>query len=125
MADHQGSLLVAARGSPVSFRLARQAHPRWLNTLLPLVSMEPPACEKWAGHSLRLGGASVSLAIGCEMFHIMHHDVWKSLARVQQYLSMMILPSAATCIFFGWMLPQGPSPPPQSLEINPHHLEID
>ena len=98
---------------------------RWLNSLLPLVNMQPPAGEKWSGHSLRSGGASASLAIGCEMFHVMHHGVWKSLAAVQQYLSMMILPSTAAYIFFGWMLPQEPPRPPPPLEIDRVEVELD
>jgi hypothetical protein len=41
------------------------------------------------------------LAATLEMFHVMYHGVWKSLGAVQQYLSMVILPSTAAYIFFG------------------------
>jgi hypothetical protein len=53
---------------------------------------------------LRSGGASASLAIGVNMFYIMHHGVWKSMTAVQRYLSLHVLPSPAAFIFFGWML---------------------
>jgi hypothetical protein len=78
----------------------------WLKQLLPLVGHAPPAGETWSGHSLRSGGASASLAIGVNMFYIMHHSVWKSMAAVQQYLSLHVLPSAPAYLFFGWMLPR-------------------
>ena len=78
----------------------------WLKQLLPLVGHAPPAGETWSGHSLRSGGASASLAIGVNMFYIMHHGVWKSMAAVQQYLSLHVLPSAPAYLFFGWMFPR-------------------
>ena len=75
--------------------------------------MSPPAGEKWTGHSLRSGGASASLAINCQMYHIMQYGVWKTLATVQQYLSLFVLLSTDAYVFFGWMIPEGPpqSPP--------------
>ncbi len=76
----------------------------WLKQPLPLVSHSPPAGETWSGHSLRSGGASASLAIGVNMFYIMHHVVWKSMPAVQQYLFLHVFPSAAAYLFFGWML---------------------
>ena len=83
----------------------------WLNSVLLLVDMAPPSGEKWTGHSLRSGGASACIAIGVDIFHIMKHGVWKSLAAVQQYLSMMDLPTTANYIFFGWLLPRSPPLP--------------
>ena len=74
--------------------------------------MAPPSGEKWSGHSLRSGGASACIAIGVDIFHIMKHDVWKSLAAVQQYLSIMDLPTTAAYIFFGLLLPPSPLLPP-------------
>jgi hypothetical protein len=38
------------------------------------------------------------------MFYIMHHGVWKSMAAVQQYLSLHVFPSDPAYLFFGWML---------------------
>jgi hypothetical protein len=76
----------------------------WLKQLLLQVGHSPPAGETWSGHSLRSGGASVSLAIGVNMFYIMNHGVWKSMAVVQHYLSLHVLPSQAAFLFFGWML---------------------
>ena len=121
MADHHGSLLVTAWGSPI------QDHHPLAQHFAAFISMEPPAGEKWTGHSLLSGGGSASLAIGCEMFHIIHHVVWKLLAAVQQYLSMIILPSTTAYIFFGWMqlLPQGQPPPPPPLEIDRVQMGID
>jgi hypothetical protein len=46
------------------------------------------------------------------MYHIMQYGVWKTLAVVQQYLSLFVLPSPAAYVFFGWMIPEGPPPPP-------------
>jgi hypothetical protein len=54
----------------------------WLNSVLPLINMTPPSGEKWTGHSLRSGGASACITIGVDIFHIMKHGVWKSLAAV-------------------------------------------
>ena len=78
---------------------------RWLRDTLQLVGHTPPAGELWSGHSLRSGGASASLAIGVDMFRIMKHGVWKTLAAIERYLSLHVLPSAAAYLFFGWMLP--------------------
>ena len=82
----------------------------WLKQLLLKVGHSPPAGETWSGHSLRSGGASASLAIGVNMFYIMHHGVWKSMAAVQRYLSLHVLPSPAAFLFFGWMLLRHPLP---------------
>ena len=78
---------------------------QWLRGILSSVGHTAPAGEIWSGHSLRSGGASASLAIGVDMFRIMKHGVWKTLAAIERYLSLHVLPSAAAYIFFGWMLP--------------------
>jgi hypothetical protein len=45
------------------------------------------------------------------MFYIMHHGVWKSMAAVQRYLSLHVLPSPDAFLFFGWMLLRNHPPP--------------
>jgi hypothetical protein len=82
----------------------------WLKQLLLKVGHSPPAGETWSGHSLRSGGASASLAICVNMFYIMHHRVWKSMAAVQRYLSLHVLPSPSAFLFFSWMLLRAPPP---------------
>ena len=54
---------------------------------------------------MRARGASASLAIGVDLFHIMIFGQWKSLASVQRYLSFLILPDRAAHIFYGWLRP--------------------
>jgi len=78
---------------------------QWLKACLQLVGRSPPKGETWTGHSLRAGGASASLAIGVDLFHIMSFGQWKSLAAVQRYLSFLILPDRAAYIFYGWLRP--------------------
>jgi hypothetical protein len=78
---------------------------KWLRECLQLVHRAPPAGESWSGHSMRAGGASASLAIGVDLFHIMSFGQWKSLAAVQRYLSVLILPDRAAYIFYGWLRP--------------------
>jgi hypothetical protein len=97
-------LSCACAGHSDSLKWRSSTIDSWLKQLLPLVGHSPPAGETWSGHSLRSGGASASLAIGVNMFCIMHHCVWKSMAVVQQYLSLHVFPSAPAYLFFGWML---------------------
>ncbi len=67
------------------------------------------------GHSLRVGSACASLAVGASLMQIMHYGLWKSLAAVQRYLEHFdaISPDSSAWLFFGWMTP--PIPPPRTL----------
>ena len=67
------------------------------------------------GHSLRVGAACASLAVGASLMQIMHYGLWKSLAAVQRYLEHFdaISPDSSAWLFFGWMTP--PIPPPRTL----------
>ena len=65
-------------------------------------------------HSLRVGSACASLAVGVSLMQIMHYGLWKSLAVVQHYLEHFDTnsPDTSAWLFFGWMIP--PLPPPRT-----------
>jgi hypothetical protein len=67
------------------------------------------------GHSLWVGAACASLAVGASLIQIMHYGLWKSLAAVQHYLEHFdaISPDSSAWLFFGWMTP--PILPPRTL----------
>lgn len=83
----------------------------WLAILLRRTSNTAPAGGAWLGHSLRVGAACASLAVGASLMQIMHYGLWKSLAAVQRYLEHFdaISPDSSAWLFFGWMTP--PMPP--------------
>jgi hypothetical protein len=83
----------------------------WLAILLRRTSNTAPAGGAWLGHSLRVGAACASLAVGASLMQIMHYGLWKSLAAVQRYLEHFdaISADSSAWLFFGWMTP--PMPP--------------
>ena len=87
----------------------------WLEILLRRTSHKAPVGGAWLGHSLRVGAACASLAVGASLMQIMHYGLWKSLAAVQRYLEHFdaISPDSSAWLFFGWMTP--PIPPPRTL----------
>ena len=84
----------------------------WLQMLLRRTANRAPAGGAWLGHSLRVGAACASLAVGASLMQIMHYGLWKSLAAVQRYLEHFdaISPDTSAWLFFGWMTPLLPPP---------------
>ena len=77
------------------------------------------------GHSLRVGAACASLAVGASLMQIMHYGLWKSLPAVQRYLEHFdaISPDTSAWLFFGWMTP--PAPPPRTFSsVNSQELPV-
>jgi hypothetical protein len=87
----------------------------WLEILLRRTSHKAPVGGAWLGHSLRVGTACASVAVGASLMPIMHYVLWKSLDAVQCYLEHfdVISPDSSAWLFFGWMTP--PIPPPRTL----------
>ena len=69
------------------------------------------------GHSLHVGAACASLAVGASLMQIMHYGLWKSLVTVQRYLEHFdsISPDTSVWLFFDWMIP--PLPPTRSHDV--------
>ena len=89
----------------------------WLQILLRRTAHRAPAGGAWLGHSLRVGAACASMAVGASLMQIMHYGLWKSLAAVQRYLEHFdaISPDTSAWLFFGWMIP--PLPPTRSHDV--------
>ena len=87
----------------------------WFKDLLCRTANKAPAGGAWLGHSLRVGAACASLAVGASLMQIIHYGLWKSLPAVQRYLEHFdaISPDTSAWLFFGWMTP--PAPPPRTI----------
>jgi hypothetical protein len=82
----------------------------WLQILLRRTAHRALAGGAWLGHSLRVGAACASMAVGASLMQIMHYGLWKSLAAVQHYLEHFdaISPDTSVWLFFGWIIPPLP-----------------
>ena len=79
----------------------------WLEILLRRTANKAPARVAELGHSLRVGAACASLAVGASLMQIMHYGLWKSLPAVQRYLEhfdAIFLPSSCDLgVPFDWI----------------------
>ena len=69
--------------------------------------LQPPAQEKWSGHSLRKGAASGAAAIGVSLDRICFCGGWKIRgATVHDYIDPTCPATPAARRFFGWLRPE-------------------
>lgn len=72
--------------------------------VLAALNEDPPAGEKWLGHSCRAGMASACSAVGVSFPRLLERGGWHSNA-VLQYIFHNIIEDAFCVAFFGFLLP--------------------
>ena len=79
----------------------------WLKLVLDHLGAKAPEGEVWSGHSLRIGAASASDAIGVSLRRICWMGGWTSQSSaVKDYIDPTCPSSAAGRRYFGWLLPR-------------------
>jgi hypothetical protein len=89
----------------------------WLQEILSLLHLSPPAGETWTSHSLRRGGASACFAINVQPLVIASYGCWKSTETLMTYIDVLTRPDAAARLFFGHLRPAHECVPPASMVI--------
>ncbi len=79
----------------------------WLDDMLNVVGILPPAGVKYLPGSLRSGMASACNALGVNMSRIEYIGGWApgSTALIQHYIDPTVQADAAAAVFFGHLLP--------------------
>ena len=78
----------------------------WVQLCLSHLGLEPPAGEKWTGHSLRKGAASGAAALDVALHRICYVGGWSIKARtVFDYIDPTCPLTPACRRFFGWLKP--------------------
>ncbi|XRB19725.1 hypothetical protein RI054_22g95720 [Pseudoscourfieldia marina] len=79
----------------------------WLDDMLNVVGIRPPAGVKYLPGSLRSGMASACNALGVNMSRIEYIGGWApgSTALIQHYIDPTVQADAAAAVFFGHLLP--------------------
>ena len=76
----------------------------WLSNSLAHLDVQPPAGEKWTGHSLRKGAASGAAAIDVALHKICYAGGWSIKSKaVFDYIDPTCPASSACHRFFGWL----------------------
>ena len=76
----------------------------WLQEILDILDIQPPAGVLWSAHSLRSGGATGAYSIGVDSLIVMRFGLWKCLTSAQIYIDVLALPDVFARLFFGHLL---------------------